>query len=163
MLIDICKLLNDYINNVAQRLGDNRIYGTLNRGGAHDNIYFEVNARMNDRLIIAVYDDHLYANECMHITCLYNSHSYVHLTFFLDCNGGHPYHIYYMANPNPDSFMDELIDFINIVRRDLFGTNRVRRNFWDTRWLGVNARAFNNMDNHMYKIMHVLEYYRHNH
>ena len=153
--------LNDYINNVAERLGNDRIYAILNRN-THDNIYFEVTSRRNDRLVIAIYDDELYNNECMHITCIYNSRSYVHLTFFLDCNGGRPYHIYYMANPHPNSFMDELIDFIHIVSRDLFGTNIITENFWDNNWLGINARDFNNMDNYMQRIMHVLEFYRDN-
>jgi hypothetical protein len=65
--------MNQYINNTANRFGFHAsIIGHLDRNDSHDNIYFEITAIINDRLIIAIYADDTYANECMHITCLYN-------------------------------------------------------------------------------------------
>ena len=155
--------MNQYINNTANRFGfPAPIIATLDRNGGHDNIYFEITAIMNDRLIIAIYADNTYANECMHITCLYNTQAYVHLTFFANCNGGQRYHIYYMVNPDPNSFMDELIQFIDIARRDLFGRSRIPPNFWTDRWLNLDANEFNNIEYYMIRMKSVLEHYRDN-
>jgi hypothetical protein len=54
-----------------------------------------------------------------------------------------------MVNPDPNSFMDELIQFIDIARRNLFGRRRIPRNFWTDGWLNLDANEFNNIDYYM--------------
>ena len=163
-------IMNEYINNAAQRFDANQnlnegdvpepILGTIeNRINGRPNVYFEITAVPNDRLVISIYNDPEYNNECLHITCLYNTPSYVHFTIYLNCinaPGIIPLHIYYMANPTPNSFMIELIQFVDIILNDMFmNGNMLPDDYWTPRWRNLDENTLEEISTYFIAIREV--------
>ena len=158
-------MMNQYINNTATRLAlDNPVIGNLQRDEGHYNIYFEITAIPNERLVIAIYKDVEFTNEYLNVTCLYDTpSSYIHFTIFPNySHNASKFHIYYMVNPTPNSFMTELIQFVNIVRKNLFGREKIPRHFWTDDWLTLDKNSYNDILHYLGKLNGVLNYFKDN-